>query len=252
MKLALLQLRMTKLVSALSSPLLRRALVKHRVLGATEHLAVLSRRFGCLVDVGANKGQFSLAFRRANPSAPIFAFEPLPTAAAVYRNVFGADPGVRLFELALGPAETAATLHVSGRDDSSSLLPIGSLQMAVFPGTEEVATSTVRVARLASLLGYEQLAAPALLKIDVQGFELEVLRGSDELLDRFSVVYCECSFIPLYESQALAHQVIAYLARRGFALSGFCNPAFAPDGSTIQADFVFERAAAGNAGLPAA
>ena len=50
---------------------------------------------------------------------------------------------------------------------------------------------------------------------DEQGFELTALQGCEELLDRFEWVYAECSFIELYEGQALADEVIAWLRERG-------------------------------------
>lgn len=236
------RLRVAKVAAAATSRLLLRALVKHRVLAATEHVNVVARDLKCLIDVGANKGQFSLAFRNLNPSAQIHAFEPLKLAAATFRRVFEGDARSELHELAIGASDGTAEIHISRRDDSSSLLPIGSLQTTHFPGTDELQTSEVTVVRLLTALRGQKLARPALLKIDVQGFELEVLKGCEEYLDQFSLIYCECSYIQLYDGQALAHQIISYLAPKGFVLRGTYNPAYARDGSPVQADFLFERA----------
>jgi FkbM family methyltransferase len=73
-------------------------------------------------------------------------------------------------EAAVGPQAGEARIHVSARDDSSSLLPITARQSALFPGTAEAGTATIRVARLADEVPAADLAAPALLKLDVQGF----------------------------------------------------------------------------------
>jgi len=59
---------------------------------------------------------------------------------------------------------------------------------------------------------------PALLKLDVQGFELSALQGCGRLLERFRYVYVEASFIELYVGQALATEVIGFLFSRGFNL----------------------------------
>lgn len=77
--------------------------------------------------------------------------------------------GVRatLMEAAVGPQAGEARIHVSARDDSSSLLPITARQSALFPGT-----ATIRVLRLVDALPAAEIAAPALLKLDVQGFEM--------------------------------------------------------------------------------
>jgi hypothetical protein len=132
-------------------------------------------------------------------------------------------------------------MHLSKRDDSSSLLAITRLQDEIFPGTEEVGTVVVRVAPLAVFLEADSIVEPALLKIDVQGYELEVLRGCEPLLRRFDVVYCECSFVELYEGQCLAGDVIAWLAERGFTMTGVFNAAYDASGRAVQADFLFTR-----------
>jgi FkbM family methyltransferase len=194
-----------------------------------------------LVDVGANRGQFALAARRRWPTARIISFEPLAKPAAQFTRVFEGDNRIELHEAAIGPIEERATMHVSRRDDSSSLLAITSLQDSIFPGTSEVGTTRVRVAPLTAFLSADDIDAPALLKIDVQGFELEVLRGCEQLLDGFERIYCECSFVELYEGQSLVGDVVDWLAQRGYALDGVFNTTYDRRGRAVQADFLFCR-----------
>ncbi|WP_461441697.1 FkbM family methyltransferase [Metallibacterium sp.] len=87
----------------------------------------------------------------------------------------------------------------------------------------------------------EQIIAPALLKLEVQGYELQALRGCEALLDRFQYVYCECSFVELYAGQALADAVISWLRERGLRLISVYNMANEEDGRAVQADFLFGR-----------
>jgi hypothetical protein len=82
---------------------------------------------------------------------------------------------------------------------------------------------------------------PALLKVDVQGFELAALSGCASLLDRFAGVYVECSFVPLYAEQPIADEVLAYLRDQGFRLSGVYNLTHDRSGGAVQADFLCER-----------
>lgn len=194
-----------------------------------------------VVDVGANRGQFALAARRCFPRAQMISFEPLPRPAAVYRAVFGADERATLFEQAIGPRPGETVIHVSARDDSSSLLPIGAAQEALFHGTGEIGTERISAVRLADRLAPHSITPPALLKLDVQGFELQALEGCEDLLDRFAWIYAECSFVELYEGQALAHTVIAWLRERGLTLRGVYNTAYDRHGKAIQADFLFGR-----------
>jgi len=89
------------------------------------------------------------------------------------------------------------------------------------------------------VLDADAILPPALLKIDVQGYELEALRGCEPLLDRFRHVYVECSFMELYEGQGLASEVIGYLAVYGFRLVGVYNMGYDRKGHAIQGDFLF-------------
>lgn len=208
-----------------------------------EHLPVL-RRLGTIrtvIDVGANRGQFALGARYCFPRARIISFEPLPGPAGIYRQLFADDARVTLHEAAIGPATGRTTIHISKQDHSSSLLPIAPAQSEVFPGTEETATATVDVGPLSTYLAPDDVEPPALLKLDVQGFELAALEACEDQLARFAWVYVECSYVELYRGQALADEVSAWLRRRGFVERGVYNTARDRGGRAIQADFLFER-----------
>lgn len=224
-------------------PLWRDALLHHRVAAAVEHIDVL-RNMGSVssvVDIGANRGQFALVARHCFPEAVVTSFEPLPGPAAALAAVFSEGRPVAVIEAAIGPKLGQATIHISKRDDSSSLLPITVKQHALFPGTEQAFESKVRVGRLSDFLGAEALVPPALLKIDVQGYELQVLQGCEDVLDRFLWIYVECSFVELYAGQALADEVTNWLHVRGFRLQGVHQVQYDDAGHTIQADFLFLR-----------
>lgn len=233
--------RLDKLSQTMFSKRLLRALLRHQVLAGAEHRYVLSDELRTVVDIGANRGQFALATRRWAPKARIVSFEPLNIPAAIFRRVFAGDDRVVLHQVAIGPKSMMQTMHVSARDDSSSLLPISSLQTTVFPGTEEVAVVEVHVAPLDEFISAADLQSPAMLKLDVQGFEFDALRGCESLLKHFDWVYCECSFVELYSGQKLAWEIIDWLSVRGFCLIGMFNPAYDHRGQAVQADFLFSR-----------
>jgi len=130
-------------------------------------------------------------------------------------------------------------LHETMNDDSSSLLK-GHLQNQIFPGTQEVGAFSVSVKPLSALLTEADIVSPALLKIDVQGYELEVLKGCGSLLKTFEYIFVECSFLELYQKQALAHEVITFLAKQGFNLKGIYNMSYDKFGVAVQGDFLFE------------
>lgn len=218
----------------------REALLRHRCAGSVEHIPVLrAGRFRTVVDIGANHGQFAFAARQTLPGAAVISFEPLSGPCERFRRVLGADPQVVLHGVAIGARESSEVMHVSKMDHSSSLLPIGSGQVEMFPGTGEAGTEAVRVVPLRTCVSADDLRAPALLKLDVQGYELEALKGSEDLLPGFDAILVEASFIELYEGQALAGEVAAWLQERGFLLDGVYNVAYDRRGRAVQADFLF-------------
>jgi FkbM family methyltransferase len=191
-----------------------------------------------VIDVGANKGQFT-AFARARwPRARFFAFEPLPGPSRRFRAIFG--DRVPLYNLALGREDATLEIHIASREDSSSLLPIGRLQVEEFH-TAEVATLSVPVRRLDGVLGDGSVVAPALLKIDVQGFEHEVLEGCTGIADLIEWIYVEASFVELYQGQKLYGEVERLLASMGYDPVREHNVQLGKSGSKIQADILFAR-----------
>lgn len=218
----------------------RRALLFHGVAASAEHYQVLAN-LDCrsVIDIGANRGQFALIARALFPDARIFSFEPLPQLAPIFKKVFAKDNNIHLYSTAIGTEQTRIPMHISARDDSSSLLPIGEEQCRIFPGTEEIDVDDVAISPLHAQIDATQINRPALLKIDVQGYELKVLEGCAPLLSCFDTIYCECSFLPLYEGQALAHEVISWLQSRGFILQGVYNMSYDRSGKAVQADFLF-------------
>jgi FkbM family methyltransferase len=231
-----------KLSAILSVPFYCKGLVRYLVAAGVEHERVLqSLVCHLVVDIGANRGQFALVARRCFPQARIIAFEPLAKPAGKFRQVLADSGQVTLHQVAIGPGQCQAPIHISARDDSSSLLSITALQGKVFPGTAEVAIEVVKIAPLSDFLAVEDIQSPALLKLDVQGYELETLKGCEALLQYFTYVYCECSFMELYAGQVLADAVIAWLRERGFRLKGIYNMTYDRMGKAVQGDFLFGR-----------
>ncbi len=237
-------------------PLLKKVFKAFQLLSAEEYMRALERGVaaaieherllssldcGTIVDIGANRGQFALVARRCFPVSTIISFEPLGDPAAMFRRIFRGDERTILHEAAIGFLSEVRTMHVSRCDDSSSLLPISAVQTGIFPGTQEISTLDVRVAPLEEFVSAGDLVAPAMLKLDVQGFEYEALMGCESLLNYFSYVYCECSFLELYSGQRLAREVIDWLSARGFGLAGLYNPYYDRRGRAVQADLLFGR-----------
>lgn len=234
--------QINKAWKSLKEPLFRRAL-RFGVSPSHEHRGMLSSLgdIKTVVDVGANVGQFALICSSCFPNAKVHSFEPLSRARTVFAKVLDGSDRVFLHPVALGEHRAELEMHVTAKADSSSLLT-PSLQASIFPGTHEVGTEVTLVMPLEDRLSREDISSPALLKIDVQGYELQVLRGCKTLLDCFDYVFVELSFVELYAGQALAPEVIGWLAENGFSLSGcYVSSGSYLDGKMIQGDFLFNR-----------
>ena len=216
--------------------------LKYAVAAGIEHKNILqSLNCQTVVDIGANKGQFSLVARQSFPEAKIIAFEPLAQPSEKFNKVFSKDKNIKFHNVAIGPKHEKTTIHISQSEDSSSLLPISKLQDQIFPGTKEVSTAIIEVAPLNHFVTENDIHSHALLKLDVQGFEIEALQGCESLLNLFDYVYCECSFVELYTGQKLACDVIDWLSTRGYKIKGMYNTSYDNNGLSIQADFLFVK-----------
>ena len=210
----------------------RRGLL-HGVAASVEHLQLMRGIVpATLIDVGANRGQFSLLVRTLHPGARIYAFEPLSRPAAKFERLFHGDAQTTLHRCAIGPQTIdRMTMYVSKEDDASSLLPHAAT----------VTTESVAVNRLDEILEASDIVRPALLKLDVQGYEILALKGCGRLLDVMDFVYAEVSFVTNYQGQALADEVLRFLFDNGFSLAAMDDPEFDSAGRCTQAGFLFSR-----------
>jgi FkbM family methyltransferase len=219
-----------------------RAALRLRVAAAIEHEKVPFRHdFASIIDVGAHYGQFALLARRRYPTATLYCIEPLPEACSRLRRVLARDSNAMVIDVAAADRASEADFYVSRSSDSSSLLPITRKYTTAFPGTNGVAVTRVRTVPLDDLIERGSLRRPTLLKIDVQGSELAVLRGAERLLFCIDEVFVECFFVELYEGQPLIDDVINHLYGRGLRLAGIYSVVRDDEGRCLQADLLFAR-----------
>jgi FkbM family methyltransferase len=225
--------RVVKALRLLGDPGHLRTFAKHRVVASLEHRALPETPFATVVDVGAHTGQFSLLARRLYPDATIHAFEPLPEAAERFRRVFADDPLVRLHEAAIAPTSGEVTLYVGRAWDGGSLLP-----PRVTGSVREV---RVQAGPLEDFVAANEIRTPALLKLDVQGYEDEALVGCRNLLDRFDLVVAELMLLQDRPRHAMASDLIAQLRGEGFQLVGI-DAIGHREGAIVRFDGIFSAA----------
>jgi FkbM family methyltransferase len=179
-------------------------------------------------DIGAANGQWTRDCRKIFADARYVLVDPLERNRAALLEL-ARDARIEVFYGVAGPR--AGVVQVYEHGDQSSILP-----SVDFPGE----LCTVAATTVDALFDAAGTPSPVLLKADVQGFELEVLRGAARCLASSEVLILEVSFRRVYKDSALAHEVIGYLGDRGFRIYEICSYLQrSTDRDLLQSDFVF-------------
>jgi FkbM family methyltransferase len=207
------------------------------------HVRNVIRQFSIdtVFDVGANAGQFGRLLReRVKFDGNIHSFEPVARLASKLAERVTADPHWHVHQYALGSATSRLDINVAASDTFSSFLETAVEEDSRFASS--LATErreTVAVRRLDDVWG-EMCGRPerAYLKVDTQGFDLEVLRGAETLLRRISALQFELSIQALYKGSPSYLDVLQYLRERGFELSALFPVSFDAGLRAIECDCV--------------
>ena len=152
----------------------------------------------------------------------ITSFEPSPPSFRRLTEAAAADPLWSVVNLALGARPGVATFHGFGGDGQfDSLRPLGPYATEYSSGLTLKNTASVAVQRLDAVWPDPRAAqGPTLLKIDTQGFDLEVIEGAGELLGEIPAVLMEVAVMPLYDGAPVIPDVLSTMAGLGFELTG--------------------------------
>jgi FkbM family methyltransferase len=196
------------------------------------------RGFKTILDIGSNEGHFSKEMRRRFPDAHIYAFEPLKDCFETLGNTMRGDRHFTSFNVALGEEKAQTEINRSASHVSSSLLPMGALHKTLYPESAEHVKETITVERLDDM--HLTIDVPALVKIDVQGFEAGVIRGGMETIKKCDIIVVENSFVTLYEGQELFGGIHELLRQLGFSYRGRSETHYDPNTKApIYEDSVF-------------
>lgn len=170
-------------------------------------------------DVGANTGQFRDFLRRdAGYAGDIHSFEPIPELALALHERAQHDAHWSVSACALGAARDCLTLNVSEGTDFSSFLKLSQDTLALFSRSVSRRTVEVPVISLADFIAEHHPKTPFFLKLDTQGFDLQVAKGAEPVMQDCAALLCEISVIALYEGQPTWQEMLSYLQDQGFDL----------------------------------
>jgi FkbM family methyltransferase len=186
------------------------------------------------IDIGAYSGEWTLALRRLFPETRVLMVEPQAAQKDGLLALANVHDGVEFVSVLLGPtAASGVTFHQA--ETGSSVLRD--------PGNGETPSVAMPMTTLDDVTAGTNFERPDFLKIDVQGYELEVLKGAERVLESVEVVMMEVNLIAVYEGAPLVHEVVSYMAERGFRVYDICTFFRRPyDNALWQMDMIFVRA----------
>lgn len=193
-----------------------------------------------ILDLGANQGQFAIASAKIfGESTEIISFEPDPSVAKILqKNVKGLPVEVKV--CAVGSLPGTGDLFVNSDSQVSSLLPLGESRLVDFPNSVVKGKIQVPIVSLDNMFLTRKLSTPILLKIDVQGFEYEVITGASNFLKRVKWIVIEVSFSDLYKGEADFTSILKLLDDYGFHFLRPLNMHFSPKtGEVMEMDALF-------------
>ena len=214
-------------------------------------VAKLLGRLGvdCLLDVGANAGQYATELRDLGYTGRIRSFEPLQDAYAELARVAAGDPLWSHENIAVGAENTTTVINVAKNSYSSSLRDMLPRHDEAAPSARIVGSQEVAVERLDSRFDEHVGAASRIfLKVDTQGFEDQVLAGCGDRLKDVVGLQLEMSLVPLYDGQKLFTEMFETVTSQGFEIVDV-SPEFADPhtAAMLQANGVFVRSGAAQA-----
>jgi FkbM family methyltransferase len=197
-----------------------------------------------VLDVGANKGQYGALLREYGYKGKIVSFEPLQDAHRHLTTRSKHDASwLANDRCAVGDTESTVTINVAANSVSSSLLPMLPSHSAAASHSKYVSKELTPLHTLDKLCNkLITHHSKVFLKIDTQGYEMEVLRGAKNTMRNVVGLQCELSLTTLYRGQALWRDVVDHLTEHGLdiwaVLPGFTDPR---TGQTLQVDGIFLR-----------
>lgn len=179
----------------------------------------LTDQHGIILDVGGADGVTAVKFSKEFTKARVYVFEPLKSNLEVLKKNIEPYKNITLFPIALGSEKKHTTINVTHRITSSSLLQVNtgefkddyiSSQLAP-ESKEEIMLDTID-----NLVNENEKVL--VLKMDVQGFELEVLKGAKKTLKNTMLVMAEFQNHKLYSGAPMYYDIDKYLIDNGFTL----------------------------------
>jgi FkbM family methyltransferase len=191
-------------------------------------------------DVGANVGLFAKTCSVLFQHVEITCFEPVPTTYEVLKSECGGSPRIQVEQLAVGERAGVQRMYTSGFDQADSLLKPGKDLLNGWCAAKPSGYVDVKVVTLDDYVQDNNDEMNIFLKIDVQGYELFVLKGAGKTLQRCRCIQVEVSIKEMYEDAPKLPDVWQFLTNHGFELAEIFGVLRSPQhGLPVSCDLLF-------------
>jgi FkbM family methyltransferase len=191
-------------------------------------------------DVGANVGQFSKDIRRHSFKAKIYSFEPVQETFIKLVSNFRNDSEWRGIKKGVGRYTGTLEINLSANAGlSTSFMEMGEQHLIDFPDSRYIGTETVEVTTIDAQISDLKIQPSKLaVKIDVQGFELEVLWGMTTYIRDIRCLLIEASLVPLYLGEPTLSEIIAFLESHNHRVVDVFRGVQSRTGQLLQVDLI--------------
>tara|TARA_Y100001936_G_scaffold254181_1_gene326751 strand:+ start:24432 stop:25187 length:756 start_codon:yes stop_codon:yes gene_type:complete len=179
---------------------------------------IVDQRPKTVIDIGINIGQFLHLAVRLWPEAKIIGVEPTSDLAENMSQLYQDDERITVEACAASDHAGEAVFHITKNSQNSSLLEPSASFVADRPDDGLLRTETVKLKRLDEIV--QNVDGPFFVKIDVQGAEMEVLRGFGDRLPDIETLIVEAPFEEAYDGAGGFDDIYRFLADRGFDYAG--------------------------------
>ena len=171
-----------------------------------------------IIDIGAAEGVISQMFSEAFPLATIYAFEPINITFNTLKKNTAANKKIIAINKAIGNSIEERTIHVAERITSSSIFEIQkNIKNSYFASNlNHKQDENIRIVMLDDEIA--DIPEINIIKIDVQGFELEALKGARLTLQKTNIVLLEMQNHELYNRAPKYYELDEYLRKNNFEL----------------------------------